>query len=321
MILKPLIIIAGPTAVGKSHMAVLLAKKINGEIISADSMQVYKGCDIGSAKITKEEMSGIKHYLIDVYPPTADYNVTVFQKMAKEAIEEIYSKGKIPIICGGTGFYIQSLLYDVDFEESQGEISEYRELLEKRYLSEGADVLFEELRKVDPKTCETIHKNNMKKVIRALEFYHETNTPFSEHNERMQAKTSVYDAAFFVLNDKRENIYEKINKRVDLMMRDGLLEEVIGLKNSGLLKTNVSMQGLGYKELFSYLDDEISLEEAVDAIKQGSRHYAKRQITWFKREKDVIWVNLFEHEYSEEKILDYMLDCISKKGLLNEQEG
>lgn len=315
--MKPLIIIAGPTAVGKSHMAVLLAKEINGEIISADSMQVYKGCDIGSAKITKEEMCGIKHYLIDVYPPTADYNVTVFQKMAKEAIQEIYSKGKIPIICGGTGFYIQSLLYGIDFEESKGELCEYRKELEERYLNEGADVLFEELRKVDPKTCEIIHKNNMKKVIRALEFFHETNTPFSEHNERMQSKIPEYDAAFFVLNDLREKIYDKINRRVDIMMKDGLLDEVTGLKASGLVKTNVSMQGLGYKELFAYLDDEISLEEAVDAIKQGSRHYAKRQITWFKREKDVIWVNLYEHDYSVENILQFMLDSIKKKGLIN----
>jgi len=315
--MKPLVIIAGPTAVGKSDTAVMLAKRINGEIISADSMQVYKGMDIGSAKITVEEMQGVKHYLIDVLDPRDDFNVALFQEMAKNAIDDILSKGKIPIIAGGTGFYIQSILYDIDFNESNGEISEYRKSLEIRANSEGPDFLFEELKIVDPESANIIHKNNVKRVIRALEFFHETGIPISKHNAAQRMNPPAYDCCYFVLNDIRENVYKRIDLRVDKMIDKGLLDEVKQLKSIGLNKNNVSMQGLGYKEFLMYLDDEISFDEAVYIIKRDSRHFAKRQITWFKREPDVIWVNKQDFNYNDNEIIDFMIDECNKKGILH----
>ena len=240
---KPLIILTGPTAVGKTELSIELAKKVNGEMISADSMQVYRFMDIGTAKIMPEDMQGIKHYLIDVLEPTEDFNVVTFQQMAKQAMDEIYAKGKIPIVVGGTGFYIQALLYDTSFEET--EESEYRKELTAYYEQYGAHLLHERLKEIDPVSYETIHKNNVKRVIRALEFYHDTGYPISKHNSEQRQKESPYNFEYFVLNDKRELIYDRIEKRIDIMMSDGLVEEVKKLLSMGCTSDMVSMQGLG----------------------------------------------------------------------------
>ena len=309
---KPLIILTGPTAVGKTKASISLAKAIGGEIISADSMQVYKEMDIGSAKIRPEEMDGIPHYLVDVLEPDEEFHVVRFQQMAKEAMAKIYANGHIPIIVGGTGFYIQALLYDIDFTENDGDMS-FREEMEHYAAEHGAEALHEKLREIDPASADMIHANNVKRVIRALEFYHQTGKKISEHNEEERQKESPYAFVYFVLNDERKNLYDRINLRVDLMVKEGLLDEVKALKAKGYTKDMVSMQGLGYKEVLDYLDGEISFEEAIYRIKRDTRHFAKRQITWFKRERDVTWVNKLEFAYDEEAILQEMLMQIKDK--------
>lgn len=309
---KPLIVLTGPTAVGKTKASIGLAKAIGGEIISADSMQVYRHMDIGSAKITKEEMADVPHYLIDVLEPEEEFHVVRFQQMAKAAMADIYSRGKIPIIVGGTGFYIQALLYDIDFTENEGD-SVYREKLEALAKEKGAAYLHGQLAMVDPKSAEEIHANNIKRVIRALEFYHQTGQKISEHNERERQKESPYQFCYFVLNDRRECLYERIDQRVDQMIRNGLVQEVQTLKERGCTKQMVSMQGLGYKEIFSYLEGDCSLEEAVYIIKRDTRHFAKRQLTWFKRERDVIWVQKDELNYDDKKLLQSLLESIKER--------
>lgn len=304
---KPLIVLTGPTAAGKTELSIALAKKLNGAIISADSMQVYKYMNIGSAKIRPEEMQGIRHYLVDVLDPREEFHVARFQQMAKEALEEIYRNGQLPIVVGGTGFYIQALLKDIDFDESSGELP-CRKELEETARREGGAVLYERLRQVDPESAEAIHPNNLKRVIRALEFYQETGQPISLHNKEQKEKQPPYTYAYFVLNDDRARLYERIDRRVDRMVEQGLVEEVRWLKEHGYDRSLVSMQGLGYKELFPYLDGTCSLEEAVEIIKRDTRHFAKRQITWFKREPDVIWLNQQEFGYDKEKILKRMLE-------------
>jgi tRNA dimethylallyltransferase len=311
---KPLVILTGPTAVGKTALSIMLAKAIGGEIISADSMQVYRYMDIGTAKIKPEETEGVPHHLIDVLNPTEDFNVTAFQTMAKQAINEIYSRGRIPIVAGGTGFYIQSLLYDISFEET--EVSFYREELTAYYEAYGAHALHEELKKVDPVSYEQIHENNVKRVIRALEFYHDTGYPISEHNKAQRQKESPYNFEYFVLNDDREVLYRRIEKRIDIMMEQGLIEEVQGLLDYGCQPDMVSMQGLGYKEIISYLNGECSLEEAVYILKRDTRHFAKRQLTWFRREKEVTWVDRTAFS-SEEEILEYMLNRLFQKHIID----
>lgn len=308
---RPLIILTGPTAVGKTALSIKLAKTINGAVISADSMQVYRGMDIGSAKITSEEMEGIPHYLIDVLDPDEEFHVMRFQELAKQAMEEIYAKGQIPIITGGTGFYIQAVLYDIDFT-SQEEDQAFRNKLEDLAKQQGNEVLHQMLAAVDPISAEKIHANNVKRVIRALEFYEKTGTPISLHNEKEAAKESPYDFCYFVLNDVREKVYERIERRVDKMMETGLVEEVKALRDKGYHRSMVSMQGLGYKEVLAYLDGEISLEEAVYIIKRDTRHFAKRQLTWFRREKDVTWIEKSDFGYDDENILAYMIQQIEK---------
>lgn len=309
---QPLVVLTGPTAVGKTELSISLAKKINGEIISADSMQVYTKMDIGTAKITKEEMDGVKHYLIDVLDPGEDFNVVLFQKMAKEAIAEIYAKGKIPIVVGGTGFYIQALLNDINFDENEAS-TEYREQLEALVKEKGVDFLHDRLREVDEKSAEAIHKNNFKRVIRALEFYHQTGKKMSEHNEEESKKESAYNSAYFVLNNDREVLYDRINKRIDIMVNDGLLEEVKRLKEEGYTRDLVSMQGLGYKEILMYLDGEITLDEAIYILKRDTRHFAKRQLTWFRREKEVIMVDKRELQTTAEQLAFIELVLKEKK--------
>jgi len=309
---KPLIILTGPTAVGKTKASIGLAKALNGEIISADSMQVYKYMNIGSAKIRPEEMQGIKHYLIDELEPDEEFHVARFQEMAKKALEEIYEKNKIPIVVGGTGFYIQALLYDIDFTESN-EDSVYRQELERIAREKGAEYLHDMLRMVDPKSAEMIHANNVKRVIRALEFQKQTGQKISEHNEKERAKTSPYEFCYFVLNDDRNRLYERINLRIDKMLEEGLVSEVQSLKAKGYTKDMVSMQGLGYKEILDYLNGECSLEEAVYILKRDTRHFAKRQLTWFRRESDVIWIDKHAFEYDEDNILKEMLKYIQER--------
>lgn len=312
-----LIILAGPTASGKTSVSIDLAKRIGGEIISADSMQVYRGMDVGTAKIKADEMQGVKHYLINVLDPTEDFNIVKFQDMVKYSIEEIKRNGHIPILVGGTGFYIQSVIYDIDFD-TQDDNGDIRKALEEEYDKMGADFMYEKLKKIDSVSAENIHKNNKKRIIRAIEYFLINNALISAHNESQRKKDSPYDFRFFVLNPPRDILYDRINQRVDKMVEEGLVEEVKGLKNAGLSIENISMQGIGYKEILEYLDGEITLDEAIDNIKQNTRHMAKRQVTWFKREKDVIYINPFEFE-NNEKIVDYMVEKIDTERKDNEQ--
>lgn len=312
---KPLIILAGPTAAGKTKISIRLAKTVGGEIISADSMQVYRYMDIGSAKIRKEEMEGVPHHLIDVLDPEEEFHVARFQEMAKRTVREIYTRGRIPILVGGTGFYIQALLYDIDFSGGK-EDTGYRGMLESFAQKEGAGALHERLKEVDPKSAEIIHANNVKRVIRALEFYHQTGTRISEHNEKERQKESPYRFLYFVLEDDRGRLYERIDRRVDKMVEEGLVEEVARLKARGCRKGMVSMQGLGYKEILSFLDGEISLEEAVRLLKRDTRHFAKRQITWFKREPDAFWLNRQDYNDDEDAILGAMLTKLRERNII-----
>lgn len=313
---KPLIILTGPTAVGKTALSIKLAKAVNGEIISADSMQVYKGMDIGSAKIMPEEMGGVKHHLIDVLEPSEEFNIVKFQELSKQALVEIYAQGKVPIIAGGTGFYIQSVLYDIDFETNEND-REYRTWLEAIATKEGGvQILYAMLKEKDPKSANIIHENNVKRVIRALEFFEETGTPISEHNEEQREKESPYNFCYFVLNDDREKLYSSIDRRVDIMFETGLVEEVKKLHFKGYTKNMVSMQGLGYKEVLDYLNGEISLERAAYLIKRDTRHFAKRQLTWFRREKTVTWVDKQQFNYDETAILDFMIKQLKEKNIL-----
>ncbi|HIQ74058.1 MAG TPA: tRNA (adenosine(37)-N6)-dimethylallyltransferase MiaA [Candidatus Cottocaccamicrobium excrementipullorum] len=303
---KPLIIITGPTAAGKTSLSVRLAKALGGEIISADSMQVYRHMDIGSAKVTKEEMEGVPHYLIDVLEPTEPFNVAMFQQMAKEAVQTIYSHGRIPILAGGTGFYIQALLYDINFQET-GEDPSIRLSLEALAEEKGGEYLHQLLAQADPQAAEEIHPNNVKRVIRALEYFQQTGQRISEHNQQERQKKSPYAFRYYVINMERSRLYQRIDQRVDLMMQQGLVQEVEKLREMGCRRGMVSMQGLGYKEILDYLNGEISLEEAVYQLKRDTRHFAKRQLTWFKRERQVRWLNWEDFSFQQEKMLDYIL--------------
>jgi len=314
---QPLIILSGPTAVGKTALSIELAKRVNGAIISADSMQVYKYMDIGSAKIMPEEMDGVKHYLIDELEPSDEFNIVVFQQKAKAALKEIYENGQIPIIAGGTGFYIQALLYDINFD-NQDCNEAFRAELETLAKEQGNEVLHARLKEVDPVSAEKIHANNVKRVIRALEFYHLTGKPISEHNEMEQQKESPYNFAYFVLTDDRDNLYKRIDKRVDIMLENGLVDEVRGLKEKGYYRDMVSMQGLGYKEILDYLDGKCSLDEAIYILKRETRHFAKRQLTWFRREREVIWLDKQKYNYDENAILEDMCHILHTKDILKE---
>lgn len=308
-----MVVLTGPTAVGKTELSIQLAQKLDGEIISADSMQIYQKMDIGTAKIRKEEMDGIPHHLIDVLDPSEEFNVARFQEMAKDALAGIYRRGRIPLIVGGTGFYIQGLLYDIDFTKEEQDFR-YRENLQKKAKEEGAQAIHKMLQAVDPASAQKIHPNNIKRVIRALEFYHLNGWKISEHNEQESRKESPYRFAYFVLNQNRTTLYERINHRVDLMLEAGLVEEVRRLKEAGYGKNLVSMQGIGYKEVLDYLDGKMTLEETADQIKKDTRHFAKRQLTWFGREKEVIMIDKDKYE-TEEEILEHMLGILKEKGI------
>ena len=308
---KPLIVIAEPKDCGKTVLPIKLKKKIGGEIISGDSMQVYKHMDIGTAKIKADEMEGIPHHLIDILEPDEPFNVVIFQQKAREALEGIYSRGHLPIIVGGTGFYIQALLYDIDFE-NEGDDPSYRKQLETLIQTDGSEKLHRMLEAVDPASAQAIHPHNVKRIIRALEYYHIHNRPISSHNAEQSRRESPYHFLYFVLNSDRQILYDRIDRRVDSMMEEGLEMEVARLKAAGYTKDMVSMQGLGYKELFDYLDGACSLEEAVRIIKRDTRHFAKRQLTWFKRERDVRWIQKDAFE-GEEAVLNELIRQIKKE--------
>lgn len=316
---NPLIILTGPTAAGKTKLSIALAKAVNGEIISADSMQVYRHMDIGSAKIRPDEMCGVRHHLVDILEPTQDFNIVLFQKYAKQAIAEIREKGKIPIMAGGTGFYIQSVLYDIDFQESS-EDSTLRLELEETARQNGAAYLHDILKECDPGAAREIHANNVKRVIRAIEFYRQTGRKISEHNETEREKQPAYDSHYFVLTDKREKLYANIDRRVDVMVENGLVDEVKRLLAMGCRRDSTAMQGLGYKEIIAYLAGETTLEEAVYRIKRDTRHFAKRQLTWFRRERGVIWIEKDKFAYDDEKMLNYIKDKIIPEGTVQTDE-
>ena len=317
--MKPLLILTGPTAVGKTKLSLGLARAVKGEIISADSMQVYRKMDIGSAKIRPDQMEGIRHHLIDVLDPAQAFDVVRFQQMAKEAMEQIWKRNHIPILTGGTGFYIQSVLYDIDFT-SHGEDCGLRRELEEIARREGAPKLHRMLKERDPDAAAQIHPHNVRRVIRALEYHQQTGKQISAHNREQRERKSPYRYLYFVLNEPRELLYQKIEQRVDQMMEEGLAAEVETLYKEGYTRGMTSMQGLGYKELLSWLEGEIYLEEAVRILKRDTRHFAKRQLTWFRREKDVIWIEKEKFDYDEKKILDYMLTLCKKQGIY-ENEG
>lgn len=297
---RPLVILTGPTAVGKTALSIGMAKAVGGEILSADSMQVYKGMDIGTAKITREQMQGVPHHLIDILEPDQEFNVMLFQQYCTQCMEQIYQRGKLPIIVGGTGFYIQSVLYDIDFTKEAAD-SAYREELEDFARAHGKEALHSRLAQVDPESAASIPPGNMKRVIRALEYFHQTGEKISEHNKTQRQKESPYEFLYYVLSLPRPVLYQRIEQRVDQMREEGLVEEVQRLRQAGCHRGMVSMQGLGYKEILSALDGEISMEQAFDKIKQETRHFAKRQLTWFRREREVTW--LHKEEFGDDEAL------------------
>lgn len=312
--MNPMIVLTGPTAVGKTKLSIALAKAVNGEIISADSVQVYRHMDIGSAKIHPDEMQGVRHHMIDILDPWEEFNVVIFQQRCLECIRGIYERGHIPVVVGGTGFYIQALLRNIDFTENEADTGKRREL-ESIAETQGAEVLHEMLRKVDPASAEAIHANNIKRTVRALEYYYLTGEPISAHNERERERERAYNSCYFVLNDRRELLYERIEQRIDEMLENGLVDEVKKLRGMGCDRSLVSMQALGYKEILAWLDGETTYEEAVAILKRDTRHFAKRQLTWFRRESDIIWVNKDQFDYDDDRMLSFMLEQLEKQGV------
>ena len=302
-----ILVLAGPTAVGKTALSIELAKKLNGEIISTDSMQIYKYMDIGSAKITTEEMDGIKHHMIDVTTPDKPFSVVDFKNMAQTIIDDLLSKDKLPILTGGTGLYINALTCNMNFTDATNDEA-YRLELEELAKEHGDIYIHNMLKEIDPVSYESIHPNNRKRVIRALEVYKVTNKPFSSFNAGEDFYKSKYDVHYYVLNMDREKLYQRINKRVDIMFEKGLLNECIKLKENGYNSLMQAMQGIGYKEVLMYLENSISLEEATEMIKQGSRNYAKRQLTWFRKDPRAIFLN--KDELSDEEIINIITNDI-----------
>ncbi len=311
---QPLIVIGGPTACGKTAVSVELCRLIGGEVISADSMQIYKYMDIGTAKVREEEKKGIPHFLVGELEPWEDYSAAVFQRLAKKYIEEIAGRGHMPVVVGGTGFYINALVYNNDFSEEEKDLT-IRNELTSELNEKGAWYMFGLLKEIDPKYAESVHPNNVKRVLRGIEFYRETGRLFSEHNEKERRRESFYDAKIFVMNMERAELYRRIDLRVDKMFEEGLEEEVKGLLERGVSRSCVSMQGLGYKETAAYLEGEMSLEEAVYIIKRDTRHFAKRQLTWFKHQcKEAVWVDVGKFENAEEAARFMALKIGDKNG-------
>lgn len=306
-------ILAGPTAVGKTNISINLAKKLKGEIISADSMQIYKKMDIGSAKISEEEMQGIPHHMINVVDPKEDFSVAMFKEKAERDIENIKSRGNLPMIVGGTGFYINSLIYNYNFANTNRD-EEYRKHLETLAEEKGNIYVHNLLKDIDLDSYNKLYPNDLKRVIRALEVYKVTGKPISQFTKEEDLYNIPYNVHYYVLNMNREELYDRINKRVDIMLEKGLIEEVIRLQKEGYTSDMQSMKGIGYKEILYYLDGQISLEKSIEMIKQFSRNYAKRQLTWFRKDPRVKWVN--KDEFSDE---DAIVDFIYNDFLENIQ--
>lgn len=303
--MKNIFILAGPTAVGKTEISINLAKELNGEIISADSMQIYKKMDIGSAKISNKEMNGVPHYLIDFLDPSKEFSVAEFSNLAKDKIDEITLASKLPMIVGGTGLYINSVICNYNFANTNKD-EEYRNKLMEIAEEKGKEFVFDMLKKVDPISSEKICMNNLKRVIRALEVYEVTGKPFSSFSQEEDMYNVPYNIYYYVLNMNRDKLYERINKRVDIMLEKGLVEEVIRLQKEGYNCDMQSMKGIGYKEILYYLNGDISLEKAVEMIKQFSRNYAKRQLTWFRKDPRVIWIDKDQFK-SDLEVADYII--------------
>ncbi|ONI45131.1 tRNA (adenosine(37)-N6)-dimethylallyltransferase MiaA [Candidatus Epulonipiscioides gigas] len=305
-----IILIAGPTASGKTETSVLLAKKINGEIICTDSMQVYKEMNIGTAKVQKKEMQDVPHYMLDRLEPTESCSVAWFKEEVKNHIEEISSRGKIPILVGGTGFYINAILFDTIFDENTNK--EYKSELEEYYKKYGQDALFSKLMEVDLESTKTIHPNNIKRVIRAIEYFYQNNCPISQHNLQEKSKRfeniSPYKYSFFALNMDRATLYERINRRVDIMIENGLIEEVKKLFDKGLKENLASIQAIGYKEFYPYFRNEISKDEAITLLKRNTRRFAKRQLTWFNNQANPIFIEVDKFGFNSEKIVNTMIE-------------
>ncbi|CCJ32635.1 MULTISPECIES: tRNA (adenosine(37)-N6)-dimethylallyltransferase MiaA [Caloramator] len=311
---KNIVIIAGPTASGKTKIGIELAKKIDGEIVSADSMQIYKYMDIGSAKPTREEMQGVPHHMIDVVDPKEEFSVALYRQMAVDCIDNIIKRGKVPIIVGGTGLYINSLTYPLDFTETAKD-EEYRFYLQNLAEEKGSHFIHEMLKEVDPESYNRLHPNDLKRIIRALEVYKNTGRPISEFQRESKKREIDFNLAYFGLTMDRTKLYERINQRVDEMFEKGLIDEVKKLKEMGYTKDMTSMQGIGYKEVFDYLDGYLTLEEVKDIIKQNTRRYAKRQLTWFRREDRIFWINLDEFS-SIDEVLNVMINYIKEKFMI-----
>ena len=322
---EPLIIIAGPTGVGKSHMGIRLAQRIGGEIISADSMQVYRGMDIGTAKVSEDEQKLVRHHLIDVVSPLEAYSVARYKEDAAHAVQTVRQRGHVPVVVGGTGFYIQAMLYDIDFDGENGEDTELRTHYSDLVREYGPLYLHKMLEAVDPESASMIHPNNTKRVMRALEYQAHTGKRISEHNREQAEKTGPYHSAFFVMTDARQKLYERIDLRVKQMIEAGLIDEVNTLYKEGCTPDMPSMQALGYKETMRLLmsrpdPDNVKnipcddLEHLRYEIAKNTRHYAKRQLTWFKREPEAIWLSW--EQYNEDEMLERMLSILKENGIV-----
>lgn len=303
-----LVVIVGPTAIGKTSTSIELAKELNGEIVSADSMQIYRYMDIGTAKPNMSERQGIPHYMMDIIEPDESFNVAIYQKRAKAAIDCIYKKGKLPFLVGGSGLYVNSIVYPLDFTTAT-EDHELRAELYKKVEEKGNYYLHQKLAEIDPTTAKRVHPNDVKRIVRAMEIYCLTGKPMSQHKQNLKNADIPYDLIMIGLYMERSKLYEKINMRVDHMIEQGLIEEVKSLQNMGYGKDLVSMQGLGYKEIIAYLEEEHSLEEAIDILKRDTRRFAKRQLTWFRKDKRIHWVNIEDFNW-EHNLYEYLIDYI-----------
>lgn len=312
---KPLIVITGPTASGKTSLAVALAKKIGGEIISGDSMQVYKHMDIGTAKVTEAEKQGVPHYMIDEFEPDEECSVALFQKKVKAYIDDIYSRGKIPMIVGGTGFYIKAITHNIEFQDTDTDTA-IRDQLMGIAAKHGADYLHEQLRQIDPVSAGNIHPNNIQRVVRAIEYYKQTGQLISAHNEQEKTRQTPYNLVFFGLSMERERLYCRISQRVDQMIAEGLLEEVKRLFDKGYAKTLPSMRGIGYKEFYPFFEKEESLEACIHTLKQNTRHYAKRQLTWLRHQANPIWINVDAYGFDTGEILKVLVKHVKDAGII-----
>ncbi len=308
-----IIAVAGPTASGKTALSVKIAKELGGEVVSCDSMQIYKGMDIGTAKPSLEERCGVPHHMIDIISPDEKYNVVSYKRDAEAAIDNILKRGKVPVLAGGTGLYMDSVLSNTAFSENSS-FSKARERLEKLLEEKGREYIFEMLEKIDPEAAKKIHPNNTRRVIRALEIYETTGKTLTQANIESK-RPEKYESLVIGLMWDRETLYERINERVDLMMAEGLLKEVETLRKMGMKAEYTSMQAIGYKELFEYFEGNCTLEEAKEKIKQESRHYAKRQMTWLKRNKKINWL-ILQKDYNLNKICEQSFTLIKKFGIM-----